>query len=38
MAAGVAEMQGWSGLREQIFYSEFDGCRRKRALARIIGE
>ena len=23
---------------EQIFYGEFDGCRRKRALIKIIGE
>jgi len=23
---------------EQIFYGEFDGCRRKRALVKIIGE
>ncbi|MEM7167218.1 MAG: secondary thiamine-phosphate synthase enzyme YjbQ [Planctomycetota bacterium] len=23
---------------EQIFYAEFDGCRRKRALVKIIGE
>lgn len=23
---------------EQVFYGEFDGCRRKRALVKIIGE
>ena len=23
---------------EQIFYAEFDGCRRKRVLVKIIGE
>lgn len=23
---------------EQIFYGEFDGCRRKRVLVKIIGE
>ena len=23
---------------EQIFYGEFDGCRRKRILVKIIGE
>lgn len=23
---------------EQIFYAEFDGCRRKRALVKVIGE
>jgi secondary thiamine-phosphate synthase enzyme len=23
---------------EQIFYGEFDGCRRKRALVKVIGE
>ena len=23
---------------EQIFYGEFDGCRRKRALVKIVGE
>jgi len=26
------------GLWEQIFYSEFDGRRRKRVLVKIIGE
>lgn len=26
------------GTWEQIFYAEFDGCRRKRVLVKIIGE
>ena len=26
------------GSWEQIFYAEFDGCRRKRVLVKIIGE
>jgi thiamine phosphate synthase YjbQ (UPF0047 family) len=26
------------GTWEQIFYGEFDGCRRKRVLVKIIGE
>ncbi len=26
------------GMWEQIFYGEFDGCRRKHVLVKIIGE
>ncbi len=34
VTAGKLDFGPW----EQIFYGEFDGCRRKRALIKIIGE
>ncbi len=34
VTAGQLDFGPW----EQIFYGEFDGCRRKRALVKIIGE
>ncbi len=38
--AVVAMMEGRLdfGTREQIFYGEFDGRRRKRVVVKIIGE
>jgi secondary thiamine-phosphate synthase enzyme len=35
---GITEGQLHFGPWEQIFYGEFDGCRRKRVLVKIIGE
>jgi len=34
VTAGELDFGPW----EQIFYGEFDGCRRKRVLVKIIGE
>lgn len=34
ITAGELDFGPW----EQIFYGEFDGCRRKRVLVKIIGE
>jgi secondary thiamine-phosphate synthase enzyme len=34
VTAGKLDFGPW----EQIFYGEFDGCRRKRVLVKIIGE
>jgi len=34
--SGIQELD--FGPWEQIFYGEFDGCRRKRVLVKIIGE
>ena len=34
VTAGALDFGPW----EQIFYGEFDGCRRKRVLVKIIGE
>jgi secondary thiamine-phosphate synthase enzyme len=34
ITAGKLDFGPW----EQIFYGEFDGCRRKRVLVKIIGE
>jgi len=34
VTAGQLDFGPW----EQIFYGEFDGCRRKRVLVKIIGE
>ena len=36
--AGITEGRLDFGARERIFYAEFDGRRRKRALVKIIGE
>ena len=35
---GITEGRLDFGARERIFYAEFDGRRRKRALVKIIGE
>ena len=34
ITAGTLDLGPW----EQIFYAEFDGRRRKRALIKIVGE
>lgn len=38
VVVAVTEGQLDFGTWEQIFYGEFDGCRRKRVLVKIIGE
>jgi thiamine phosphate synthase YjbQ (UPF0047 family) len=35
---GSTELAEVFGTRERIFYGEFEGRRRKRALVKIIGE
>ena len=34
VTAGELDLGPW----EQVFYGEFDGCRRKRVLVKIVGE